>query len=88
LKKSRSSIATDVLARWGGEEFALLLPGCDGPGAAVLINRLRGMLPDGVTFSAGVATSDGTTAPRTLIDTADQALYQAKANGRDRVVVG
>jgi PleD family two-component response regulator len=46
------------------------------------------MLPDGVTFSAGVATSDGTAAPRTLIDAADQALYQAKANGRDRVVVG
>ncbi len=80
--------ATDVLARWGGEEFALLLPGCDGPGAAILINRLRGMLPDGVTFSAGVATSDGTTPPRTLIDAADQALYQAKADGRDRVVVG
>ena len=80
--------ATDVLARWGGEEFALLLPGCDGPGAAILIDRLRGMLPDGVTFSAGVATSDGTTAPRTLIDSADQALYQAKAGGRDRVVVG
>jgi diguanylate cyclase (GGDEF)-like protein/PAS domain S-box-containing protein len=80
--------ATDVLARWGGEEFALLLPGCDGPGAAILINRLRGMLPDGVTFSAGVSTSDGTAAPRTLIDAADQALYQAKANGRDRVVVG
>jgi diguanylate cyclase (GGDEF)-like protein len=80
--------ATDVLARWGGEEFALLLPGCDGPGAAILINRLRGMLPDGVTFSAGVSTSDGTTAPRTLIDAADQALYQAKADGRDRVVVG
>jgi diguanylate cyclase (GGDEF)-like protein/PAS domain S-box-containing protein len=80
--------ATDVLARWGGEEFALLLPGCDGPGAAILISRLRGTLPDGVTFSAGIATSDGTTAPRTLIDAADQALYQAKADGRDRVVVG
>jgi diguanylate cyclase (GGDEF)-like protein/PAS domain S-box-containing protein len=80
--------ATDVLARWGGEEFALLLPGCDGPGAAILIDRLRGMLPDAVTFSAGIATSDGTTAPRTLIDAADQALYQAKADGRDRVVVG
>ena len=79
---------SDVLARWGGEEFALLLPGCDGAGAATLIERLRGTLPDGVTFSAGVATSDGRTAPRALVDAADQALYLAKAGGRDRVVVG
>ncbi|WP_155891880.1 diguanylate cyclase [Conexibacter woesei] len=80
--------SSDVLARWGGEEFALMLPGCDGAGAARLIERLRGTLPDNVTFSAGVATSDGRTAPRALIDAADQALYSAKAGGRDRVVVG
>jgi diguanylate cyclase (GGDEF)-like protein/PAS domain S-box-containing protein len=80
--------SSDVLARWGGEEFALMLPGCDGAGAARLVERLRGTLPDNVTFSAGVATSDGRTAPRALIDAADQALYSAKANGRDRVVVG
>jgi diguanylate cyclase (GGDEF)-like protein/PAS domain S-box-containing protein len=79
--------ATDVLARWGGEEFALLLPGCDAEHAATLIGRLRGTLPDGVTFSAGVSATDGTTAPRTLVDEADQALYLAKANGRDQVVV-
>jgi diguanylate cyclase len=77
-----------VLARWGGEEFAIMLPGCDGAGAAALIERLRGTLPDNVTFSAGVATSDGRTGPRALVDAADQALYSAKANGRDRVVVG
>jgi diguanylate cyclase (GGDEF)-like protein len=80
--------ATDVLARWGGEEFAVLLPGCDGAGAAALIERLRGTLPDGVTFSAGVATAAGTTAARALVDAADQALYVAKQAGRDRVVVG
>lgn len=80
--------SSDVLARWGGEEFAIMLPGCDGAGAAALIERLRGTLPDNVTFSAGVATSDGRTGPRALVDAADQALYSAKANGRDRVVVG
>ncbi|WP_445148811.1 diguanylate cyclase [Baekduia sp. Peel2402] len=78
--------ATDVLARWGGEEFTLLLPGCDATGAAVLIERLRGSLPDAVTFSAGVVCSDGRDHPRALMDSADRALYQAKDEGRDRVV--
>jgi diguanylate cyclase (GGDEF)-like protein/PAS domain S-box-containing protein len=80
--------ATDILARWGGEEFALLLPGCDGEQAAALIERLRGTLPDQVTFSAGITTNDGSAHPRALLDAADQALYEAKANGRDRIVVG
>ncbi|HEY4095021.1 MAG TPA: diguanylate cyclase, partial [Baekduia sp.] len=80
--------ASDVLARWGGEEFALLLPDCDAECARALIDRLRGSTPDGATFSAGVCATDGTMAARTLIDAADQALYLAKANGRNRVVVG
>jgi diguanylate cyclase (GGDEF)-like protein/PAS domain S-box-containing protein len=83
---SASLRATDALARWGGEEFALLLPGCDTAGATALIERLRGTLPDGVTFSAGVVTSPGGEDPRALMDAADRALYQAKAGGRDRVV--
>ena len=76
-----------MLARWGGEEFALLLPACDGPSAQALIERLRGLLPDAVTFSAGIATWDGRLAARALVDQADQALYLAKERGRDRVVV-
>jgi diguanylate cyclase (GGDEF)-like protein/PAS domain S-box-containing protein len=80
--------AGDVLARWGGEEFAVLLPGCDGAGAAAIVERLRGMLPDDVTFSAGVAAGGDGSAARALVDAADQALYAAKAGGRDRVVVG
>jgi diguanylate cyclase (GGDEF)-like protein len=79
--------ADDVLARWGGEEFALLLPRCAAHDAAALIQRLRGRLPDRVTFSAGVTTTDGKTAAGTLLNAADQALYHAKANGRDQVVI-
>ena len=79
--------ATDVLARWGGEEFALLLPACDGHEAAHLVERLRGTLPHHITFSAGIATGDGSEAPRSLLDAADAALYEAKAGGRDQIVV-
>jgi diguanylate cyclase (GGDEF)-like protein len=80
--------ASDVLARWGGEEFVLLLPGTTAPQAAELVLRLRGLLPDNVTFSAGVAASDGSVSARALLNAADQALYDAKAAGRDRVVIG
>ena len=79
--------ATDVLARWGGEEFALLLPACGARDAATLIERLRALMPGGVTFSAGVTTTDGSAPARALLNTADQALYDAKANGRDRIEI-
>jgi diguanylate cyclase (GGDEF)-like protein len=75
----------DLLARYGGEEFVVLLPGTDGGEAAALLDRLRGLTPLGCTFSAGLATWDGTEHGETLLYRADQALYRAKAAGRDRI---
>ncbi|MDO8211661.1 GGDEF domain-containing protein [Conexibacter sp. CPCC 206217] len=78
---------TDMLARWGGEEFCLLLPGTDTAGAQLLIDGLRACVPARQTFSAGViAWRPGTTGEQ-LIAGADEALYRAKRDGRDRTVV-
>ena len=75
-----------VLARWGGEEFALLLPGsttCDGQR---VLARLRRITPDGQTFSAGLAAAEDRDAT-SLLQAADTAMYEAKEQGRDRSVV-
>jgi diguanylate cyclase (GGDEF)-like protein len=77
---------TDVLARYGGEEFSLLLPGCTLEDGRVLVERLREVTPDGQTLSAGVTAWDGREAPSALVGRADNALYEAKRAGRDRVV--
>ena len=78
--------ATDVLTRYGGEEFALLLPGCTLETAVETAERLRQATPAGQTCSVGVAEwvqhENGTA----LISRADIALYEAKAAGRDRAV--
>lgn len=90
--------ASDVLARMGGEEFALILPATDAVGAvhvaesvraateALAINDLKeGTLS--VTVSAGVACATGgaATTPDQLYHRADIALYAAKAGGRNRI---
>jgi diguanylate cyclase (GGDEF)-like protein/PAS domain S-box-containing protein len=77
---------TDVLARWGGEEFGLLLPGCDAASAHQLLERLHELPLDGVTFSAGIAEWDRTSSDEALIGAADAALYAAKRAGRNRTL--
>jgi diguanylate cyclase (GGDEF)-like protein len=84
----------DLVARYGGEEFFVLMPETEGEGAADVADRVRERLAaeqlpgGGVTLSFGVAEfpAHGDSG-ETLIAIADAALYQAKREGRDRVVV-
>jgi diguanylate cyclase (GGDEF)-like protein len=80
----------DLAARWGGEEFVVVLPGADAAAARAFAERVRGAVADsrdGLTLSAGVAVTTGPPDPRALLGAADAALYAAKRAGRDRTVV-
>ncbi len=85
----------DTVARLGGEEFALIVPGTDSRGGYILAERLRTSLraafvsePVPVTLSVGVAHyPDHGGSVELLLRSADAALYAAKALGRDRCVV-
>ncbi|MCQ4296462.1 sensor domain-containing diguanylate cyclase [Pseudomonas stutzeri] len=85
---------TDVLCRMGGEEFLMLLPETDAIGASIAAERLLARLrqtpsPTGapVTASIGIASSGNYATPDATFKAADNALYQAKRSGRDRVVL-
>jgi diguanylate cyclase (GGDEF)-like protein len=75
----------DILARHGGEEFALALPGTNLEHAQQMLERLCDSLPDGQTCSAGVCQWDGEESGEALTARADTLLYAAKAAGRARV---
>jgi|GEM_PF-1470008 len=78
---------TDTLVRYGGEEFTLVLPNCGAEQACQLIDRLRPVLPDNQTFSAGVACWDYAESGDELLRRADRALLLAKKQGRNRTIV-
>ena len=86
----------DLAGRWGGEEFAVVLPGTDLEGGAALAERIRDNLrqrsivaPDGeevdVTASFGVAAYPALHTKDGLVAAADAALYDAKRRGKDQV---
>lgn len=83
--------AQDVAARFGGEEFCLLLPNTSTADAQQLIEDLRASVArqagERVTFSAGIAQARPLESDEDLIARADAALYRAKADGRDRLVL-
>ncbi|HEX8159447.1 MAG TPA: PAS domain S-box protein [Solirubrobacteraceae bacterium] len=79
--------ASDILARYGGEEFALAFPACPLEAAEAVLARLRSAVGEDQTCSAGVAVFDGFESAEELVGRADAALYEAKAQGRDRTVI-
>ena len=98
-QRSRGIVrAVDVVARFGGEEFVILLPEVDLPAAMQIAERLRSDIEQnrvpteqgelGVTISIGVATlNEEISDLHSLIDHANQAEHIAKETGKNRVVV-
>lgn len=84
---SESLRETDLLARFGGEEFACLFARCPLDEALSVVERLRAATPREVTVSAGVASWEEGDSPEQLFGRADTALYEAKRTGRDRTCV-
>lgn len=85
---------SDLLIRWGGEEFIVVLPNTDERGLAIITERLRasglGLRPDGapLTASIGVAerTADAAEAWDALVRIADERMYLAKQSGKNRTI--
>ena len=78
---------SDMLARFGGEEFLAVLPATDLAAAEAVADRMRHTMPGAATTSAGVANWGSHETMIELIARADAALYEAKRLGRDRTEV-
>jgi diguanylate cyclase (GGDEF)-like protein len=92
---ARSSVrANDIVSRWGGEEFMVLLKDCELPAAQQIAENIRAMverydfgLGKPVTVSLGVAMYALNESTNSFFTRTDQALYKAKQNGRNRLEV-
>jgi hypothetical protein len=90
---TKSIRKSDLAARWGGEEFVILMPETHKRGGAVQAERLRervakDLAADKITISGGIAAYpvDGED-EKSLFDFADRALYRAKSEGKNRICV-
>lgn len=77
----------DMVARVGGEEFAVLLPNCTVDDAKRIIDRIRTAENCEIAFSAGIASLEDCRSVERAMAVADQALYQAKSSGRNRACI-
>lgn len=79
----------DVLARTGGDEFTIVMPGCSAAAARRVADRVRAATPDGLACSIGVVIATGDCDRTDILHQADITMYQAKqGSGRKIVVVG
>jgi len=80
---------TDIVARYGGEEFAILMPQTQLHGATIFAERVRQMVAAklNLTVSGGVAMAIKGQTAEAILQQADHALYESKANGRNLVSV-
>jgi diguanylate cyclase (GGDEF)-like protein len=80
---------TDVVTRYGGEEFVIFMPQTDILSATKASERLRAKIEAAmeITVSAGVSTAQEFDAASAMMEAADQALYQSKESGRNRISI-
>jgi diguanylate cyclase (GGDEF)-like protein len=93
-----TSRASDIVVRWGGEEFLFVFPETDLSQAATIVDRFRARIAAApviltavgtampLTISCGIAELEEHDTPQTLVERSDQALYRAKETGRNRLM--